>query len=140
MKWNISIQVKGGILIQVIAFMTIGITILSGFVGWGVMSVRAGRHSEEREQSLQIAEAGIDYYRWHLAHDATDYQDGTATSGPYTHGFFDKGGNKLGTFTLTVTPPTTGSTLVSIKSVGKTTLGATSSQRTILSKIGRAHV
>lgn len=128
---------KGSIVIQVIAFMTIGLFILSGFVGWGMMSIRVARHTESREQALQIAEAGIDYYRWHLAHAATDYQDGTATSGPYVHDFYDKSGNKLGTFTLTIIPPSIGSTLVTVKSVGMTVADATSSVRTIQARFGK---
>jgi hypothetical protein len=114
-------RTKGSILIQVIAFMAIGIVILSGFVGWGTMSVRTARHTEYRDQAIQIAEAGIDYYRWHLAHAPSDFQDGTATSGPYVHNYYDKQGNSLGTFTLTITPPPVGSTLVTIKSAGKVT-------------------
>lgn len=126
----------GGILIQVIAFMTIGMVILSGFVGWGTMSVRAARHSEYRAQAVQIAEAGVDYYRWHLAHAAGDYQDGTATSGPYIHDYYDKQGNKLGTFTLTVTPPPLGSTLVTVKSTGKVVTDASVS-RTVQVKLAK---
>ncbi len=109
---------RGGILIQVIAFMTIGMIFLSGLVGWGVMSVRVARHSEAREQALAVAEAGIDYYRWHLAHAPTDYQDGTGTTGPYVHDYYDKSGTKIGSYTLDITPPTVGSTLVTVKSTG----------------------
>ena len=127
---------SGGILIQVIAFMTIGMIILSGFIGWGTMSVRAARHSEYRAQAIQIAEAGIDYYRWHLAHAASDYQDGTATSGPYVHDYYDKQGNKLGTFTLNITAPALGSTLVTIKSTGKVVTDS-SIGRTIQAKLAK---
>ena len=127
---------KGSILIQVIAFMTIGIIILSGFIGWGVMSVRMARHTEYRDQAIQIAEAGIDYYRWHLAHAPLDFQDGTATSGPYLHTYNDKQGNPLGMFTLSITPPPVGSTLVTVKSTGKVNADSTVS-RTIQSKFAK---
>lgn len=127
---------KGSILIQVIAFMTIGIIILSGFIGWGVMSVRSARHTEYRGQAIQIAEAGIDYYRWHLAHAPTDFQDGTATSGPYVHDFFDKQGNLIGSTTLTITPPPVGSTLVTVRSTGKV-LSDPSISRTIQSRFAK---
>lgn len=114
-----STRQAGGIIIQVLVFATVSIVILSGFVGWGAMSVRVARHSEAREQALQIAEAGIDYYRWHLAHAPSDFQDGTGTPGSYVHDYADKNGVKIGTFTLTVTAPTLGSTLVTIKSTGQ---------------------
>jgi hypothetical protein len=75
-----------------------------------------------REQSFQIAEAGIEYYRWHLAHNQTDFKDGTATSGPYRHDYLDKDGNKIGEFELTITPPTSGSTVVTVQSKGTVTI------------------
>ncbi len=126
-------QKKGSILIQVIAFMAIGTILLSGFVGWGMMAVRVSRHTEVRDQAIQIAEAGIDYYRWHLAHSPSDFQDGTATTGPYVHQYYDKQGNPLGSFSLTVTPPPVGSTLVTIKSVG--TAGSTT--RTVQTRLAK---
>ncbi len=119
---------RGGILIQVIAFMTIGIIITSGFVRWANLAVRTARQSEYREQAIEIAEAGIDYYRWHLAHAATDYQDGTGAAGPYVHDFFDKAGTKLGTYTLTITPPASGSTMVTVVSSGKSLVGTTTTR------------
>ncbi len=109
---------KGGILIQVIAFMSIGIFFISSFINWSIMSLRAARHAEAREQVLIIAEAGIDYYRWHLAHDATDFQDGTGVAGPYLHDFLDKSGVIIGTFSLDITAPPVGSTLVVVRSTG----------------------
>ena len=72
---------RGSIIIQVIAFSAISIVILSGIVSWAMMSVKLARHAEHGEQALHVAEAGVDYYRWHLAHAPTDYQDGTGTAG-----------------------------------------------------------
>lgn len=111
---------KGAMLIQVIAFLAIGVMMLFGIMGWGVASVKLARHTQYREQALQVAEGGIDYYRWHLAHDATDFYDGNgATStGPYVHDFLNKDGTKIGQFALTITPPPPGSSLVTITSRG----------------------
>jgi len=76
-----------------------------------------------REQALQIADAGINYYQWHLAHFPTDYQDGTGTgTGPYIHDYLDKDtGQILGQYSLVITPPAVGSTIVTITSTGYTT-------------------
>lgn len=127
---------KGSILVQVIAFMTIGIIILAGFIAWVTMSVRVARHTEYRDQAIQIAEAGIDYYRWHLAHTPLDFKDGTATSGPYVHDYFDKQGNQLGSFTLTIIPPSVGSTLVTVRSSGRVSSDP-SVVRTIQTKLAK---
>ena len=54
---------KGQILIQVIVFGSIAIYLLSTLVSWASLNIKAGRQAFNRERSLQIAEAGIDYYR-----------------------------------------------------------------------------
>ncbi len=111
---------SGSMLIQTLVFAVISIVIIGALISWAGTNIKASRIGVYREQALQISEAGIDYYRWHLAHDHTDYRDGTGTStGPFVHSFYDKDGTMLGTFTLEITPPPTGSTLVKIKSTGK---------------------
>lgn len=116
---NIKSQ-EGSIIVQVIVFGTIILYFLVSMVSWASLNVRAGQQAVFREQAIQIAESGIDYYRWHLAHAPADYEDGTATSGPYIHNFLDKNDNTVGQFTLTITPPSVGSTLVIVESAGKT--------------------
>ncbi len=108
----------GQILIQVIVFSSIALVLMGGLIGWAGVNVKASRESLVRERAIQLAESGIDYYRWHLAHAATDYQDGTGVPGPYVHTVFNKDGNPIGTFSLDITPPIVGSTKVRIKSTG----------------------
>jgi len=75
----------------------------------------------DREEALQIAEAGVDYYQWHLAHYPADYQDGTGHAGPYVHVYTDLDTQQtLGSYSLAITPPSTGSTIVTIRSTGWT--------------------
>ncbi|HWA32059.1 MAG TPA: hypothetical protein VG694_01235, partial [Candidatus Paceibacterota bacterium] len=52
------------------------------------------------------------------AHSPTDYEDGTGAAGPYVHQLYDKDGNQIGQFSLDITAPSLGSTLVKIKSTG----------------------
>lgn len=112
---------KGQVLIQVIVFGSIAVYILGALVSLASLNIKAGRQTFNRERALQIAEAGIDYYRWHLAHAPTDFQDGTNGPGPYVHDFRDKDGNIIGQFSLDITPPPLGSTLVKVKSKGSVT-------------------
>ncbi len=72
------------------------------------------------ERSLHIAEAGINYYRWHLAHSPNDYKDGTDNDGPYVHEYADPQGEIEGYYSLEITPPQDGSTIVTILSTGWT--------------------
>lgn len=92
---------------------------LAGFLIWSDSVVKSVTRLNDRAQALAVAEAGIEYYRWHLAHAPEDYQDGTGGPGPYTHDYADKNGAVIGQFSLEITPPPVGSTLVEIVSTGK---------------------
>ena len=109
----------GYIMIAVIVFASISALMITSFMGLVSTSIKASREEGQREQAIEIAEAGSDYYRWHLAHAQQDFQDGTGHAGPYVHNYYDKDGDILGTFTLTITPPPVGSTIVTILSIGK---------------------
>ncbi len=111
---------KGAILLNVIVFSMIALSLVIVYVAWAASSVNIARIAFAREQALQVAEAGTDYYRWHLAHSPNDFQDGTNMPGPYTHIFKDKDGVAIGEFKLTITPPIVGSTIVTIISEGYT--------------------
>ncbi len=89
-----------------------------------------------KEEALQIAEAGINYYQWRLAHFPNDYQDGTGAAGPYVHDYVDADtGQTVGSFSLDITPPQNGSTVVTIKSTGSTDKSPNNT-RTITSRYG----
>ena len=83
----------------------------------GTQNILSNREIRQ-QQIFQIAEAGANYYRWHLAHYPSDYKDGTNAPGPYVHDFKDTTGKVIGKFELTITPPVTGSTIATIKSSG----------------------
>lgn len=87
------------------------------------------------EKALNIAEAGINYYRWHLAHDPDDFQDGTNQTGPYVHDYYDPQGGIIGKYSLTITPPSNGSSIVTIRSTGWTVEKPTV-RRTIVAQYG----
>jgi len=109
----------GTILLTTLVFGAIAITmIFNGLAVFGVMENRAVKFKHNSEIAFQIAEAGIEYYRWHLAHNSTDYTDGTGLPGPYTRDYQDKNGTVIGKFILDITPPSFGSTVVTITSTG----------------------
>lgn len=112
------IKNKGSLLIPVIIFSSIALMLIGGIMTWTKTTIEANRQLIVREKAIQLAESGIDYYRWHLAHNHTDYEDGTGSVGPYIHQVFDKDDNVTGQFSLSITPPITGSTKVLIESTG----------------------
>lgn len=110
---------KGALTLQILIFGAISVILLSGFLIWADMIVKSILRYSERTLAFTIAESGVEYYRWHLAHDADDYTDGTGQPGPYIHDYFNKDNDKIGEFILDITPPAIGSTIVNIKSTGK---------------------
>ena len=123
-KYNSNLQ-KGALTLQVLIFGAIAVILLSGFLIWADMIVKSILRYSERALAFTVAEAGVEYYRWHLAHAPTDYQDGTGQPGPYTHDYFDKNNDKIGEFILDITEPLIGSTVVTVKSTGKVVSDAT---------------
>src|SRR3990167_5614055 len=130
---------KGIIVIQTLVFGVVVVIIIGALSGWAATTTKAGRIAFNREQAFQSAEAGVDYYRWHLAHASTDYQDGTGTTGPYIHDLKDKDGNIIGQFSLDIIAPGLGSTLVKIKSTGTSAFDS-SYQRKILSQVAKPSI
>lgn len=110
---------RGQLTLIILLFGTLAVVMLSGFIIWADAQLRTARRSNDQSLALRIAEAGIEYYRWHLIHDPVDFQDGTGQPGPYTHDFKDKDGNIIGQFTLTITPPPPGASVITIESSGK---------------------
>lgn len=109
----------GSLLIQTLVFSAAAVMIIGGMVEYMGVVYKSGKAAEKKELAFQIAEAGIEYYRWHLAHSKNDFTDGGQTSSPYVHQYYDKDSNNVGKFSLTVTPPSNGGTLVTIKSLGE---------------------
>ncbi len=109
---------KGAIIALSLVFATVSIIIITGIVSWFGAVLHLSRNAFDNERAFQIAESGIDYYRWHLAHDDQDFQDGTGSEGPYVHDFLNKTGDKVGEFSLNIIPPVNGSTVVVIESTG----------------------
>src|SRR3989338_11571087 len=127
---------KGQLTLSVLLFSFVAIIILSGLIIWVDVNLKSAYRSIHRDSAFRIAEAGIEYYRWHLAHAPLDFQDGTGQAGPYSHDFYDKSGNIIGKFKLEITPPPLGSTVVTIRSTG-TVDGVSGLEKTIEIKMAK---
>jgi type II secretory pathway pseudopilin PulG len=125
---------SGFLLIGVLVFAAISVVTITVVISWATTSSKLSRRVQSREISLEIAEAGIEYSRWYLAHYQNGYTLGNTGSGPYVYPFEDKDGIQIGTYTLTITPPPEGSTLVKIKSTGATLADPTAMVSCSLSK------
>lgn len=109
---------KGIILSGTLVFGMIAVALIIALTSWFGVVLKSSRELLAKEQAFHIAEAGIEYYRWHLAHAAEDFQDGTGQPGPYVHSVEDKDGNVIGQYSLEIEPPDDGDTIVTITSTG----------------------
>lgn len=140
----ITIKNQEGVILPGVLGAILAFIILSGSV---LMIIQTNLSSANRNAKLQeafnIAEAGANYYLWHLSHSSTDYKDGTnapATPdpelgyGPYAHDYYGDDGRKKGTYTLWIKPDSEGSTVVTVRSTGQVT--GSNLSRTIEARIG----
>ncbi len=94
---------RGSILLLTLVFAGLFAMIVSSLAGFLLTQQKVQRAKSDREEAIQIAEAGLDYYKWFLAHFPTDLQDGTGAAGPYVHDYADPEGGNIGKFSLVVT-------------------------------------
>ncbi len=111
-------QLHAGISILVLVLGVVFSIAVGGLALVAAVQHTASIRTERYEQAIGIAQAGVEYYRWHLAHDPLDFKDGTTLPGPYVHTFTDPYGNTAGTFSLTIDPPASGSSVTTITSTG----------------------
>lgn len=131
---------RGSILIYTIVIIFIFSMVMLGLLGYATMQLRVTRSAVYSQQAFQIAEAGANYYQWHLNRYPADFWDGNAstTPGPYVHSYIDTDtGQTIGQFSLKITPPPVGSTLVTIESTGNAA-GNLKEKRTITVRYGIA--
>ncbi|PIR89442.1 MAG: hypothetical protein COU07_00890 [Candidatus Harrisonbacteria bacterium CG10_big_fil_rev_8_21_14_0_10_40_38] len=124
----------GQILIQALVLSALAVVFIAVLINLALYSINSTFRAYNSEQAFQVAEAGIEYYRWHLAHDPTDYTNGTGQPGPYTLPYYDKDGEQIGEIELSV-EPLSGTTIVTLTSTGRLYSDASVS-RTIQAKLG----
>lgn len=97
---------KGYLLVLVLVFGGIFFMMATAFVGYVVTQSRLTQVKYHKERALDIAEAGLDYYKWFLAHNPDDTTNGTGVAGPYVHPYNDPEGSAIGEFSLDIASST----------------------------------
>jgi hypothetical protein len=136
-----SINDRGSILVIVIVYTTVFAFLFTSLIGYLLSQYRWVQFTAERERALHIAEAGIEYYRWRMAHYPNDLTDGTGVPGPYVHVFEDPESGPIGEYSLQI-----GGTIlcgqaqvVTITSTGRTYANP-DAERTVIARIARPSV
>lgn len=96
----------GYLLVLVLVFGSVFFLIVSAFIGYVVSQADIIRLKTNSERALDIAEAGLNYYKWYLAHNPDDTTNGTGLPGPYVHVYTDPEGGDIGEFSLEIASST----------------------------------
>lgn len=115
---------KGSYLPIILIASTLFFALALAIVSIALSQIKVAKNHEQQVSAMEVAEAGINYYLWHLAHDNNDYCDGgecigEGPYGPYIHDYTNQIGNVTGSYELTITPPDTLGGPVTVRSVGK---------------------
>jgi len=94
---------RGVTVMLVLAFVGIFGLVLGTIASYSLMQSKYGRALYAREQALHIAEAGLEYYRWFLAHNPSILVDGAGLVSPYDYTVDDPEGGELGETEVTAT-------------------------------------
>lgn len=123
---NKKVKKRGAMLVYALIVVSLVSIILAASMQMVVSHIRYGLTRESREEALQVAEAGIYFYRWYLAHEVDgltkkQVRQFWASGSAYgVNTAYESDFNGVGKYSITVTPPEANSTIVIVKSVGWT--------------------
>lgn len=92
----------GSITLLVLVFGGVFFTILMALSGFVLVQNHTQELTREKAEAFDIAEAGLDYYRWFLSHFPGNTTNGTGHAGPYVTTYLDPEGGTAGTYSLSV--------------------------------------
>jgi hypothetical protein len=92
----------GSLLVLVLIFGAVFFFISVSFMSYIINQATIGDARHEQARALAIAEAGLNYYKWYLAHNPDDTTHGTTTPQPYVIPYTDPELGAIGEFSLEI--------------------------------------
>ena len=124
---------RGNALVMVLVMTIVVSMIYTSLLGYIASQINFSRDRIERERAFQIAESGVFFYRWYIAHEisgktAEQIEDFWESTDPsplgvgtaYEADFSDPEGDVIGRYSIEVERPIQGSTIVTATSTGWT--------------------
>ncbi len=122
---------NGSALAYALIMMAVVSIILVSILQYISSQLKFSLYRGDKEQAFQVAESGMYFYRWYLAHSvsgktAQQIKDFWTSENPYGVGtpyeaeFFDPEGGAIGKYQIQVQPPDVDSTIVMVKVTGWT--------------------
>ena len=98
-----------------LVFGAIFLGLIGSLSGYVLVENKLQRTNASGEEAFTIAEAGIEQYKWFLAHFPGNTTDGTGHAGPYVSTYYDPENGTAGTVSLSVNGTTSCGQTTSIK-------------------------
>lgn len=132
---------RGYLIVLLLIFGSIFFVIFTSFMGYVIGQKQVQDSKRNSEQALGIAEAGLNYYKWYLAHNPDDITNGTSNPGPYVVPLPDPEGIDIGESSLSISSNNACGDIMSIdiESTG-TTYEDPTQDRTIYARYARPTV
>ncbi len=113
---------KSSALILILIFSAVFMFMIASIPDFITLEFQVTERLKAQESAMNISEAGINYYVWHLAHYPDDLQDGAGTQGPYIHNINDPQAGLIGNYSLDISGNIECNNInsVEIKSTGST--------------------
>jgi len=100
---------KGSVIVLVLVFSSVFLIALSGLFGYILKQYSNSKRLADKEQALHIAESGIEYYKWYLAHELegkSEYEqeqywineESIGIAEPYIGIFYDHQASAIGSY------------------------------------------
>lgn len=118
-------KLKGSVLAYVLVIMTVVLIVLTSMIGFVVSQLKFSYYKAEREKAFQIAEAGVYYFRWYLAHEtsgktAQDIENFWQSGNVIGASSYEADFEGIGKYKIETTLPDPGSIAVNVKVTGWT--------------------
>lgn len=121
---------KGSVLVYILVITSAVTIVLTSALSFVSSQTTYGLQAVSKERALRIAESGVYFYRWYLAHQVEGRtvsqiqefwnDDPLGVASAYEADYLDPSGSAMGRYSVEVTPPETGSTIVTVTSTGWT--------------------
>jgi hypothetical protein len=131
---------RGYIMLTAIVFGAIFLTVLGALASFSITQNKYQASDTGKSKALSLAEAGVEYYRWHLAHFPTDLMNGGA-SNPFTITQSDPEGGTVGSIQIGVSANQACGQIQSIDITSKgTTSDGSNASKTVLARYAQPTV
>lgn len=131
MKHTKKQQSRGSVMVYGLIIMLSVSIIVTSMIMFVSKQTKYSLDSSSRQSAFNVAESGINYYKWYLSHKTSGktvaqiadfWQNGNpyGVSAPYEAEYFDPEGGAVGKYRIEVTPPSASSTIIVVRSTGWT--------------------